>query len=212
MDKQRTAYVCGANKLLYIIIMREPRSTLNLIFIYVEIVEFSPKNRCVWNYRYSDRITKYRELEKRCRKKGHGPFFVSTPNGYFADETVVEIAFLLTFSYYHRFSEPTNPRLELTWIKIPVFDSRNFLRGLRNVAKTKQFRTLGLTLFDSRASAECSSFWRKQFEHLLLLKMFGANFLQSDRADMVSLGGNKTSANHDQQSTRVIARTWTIQH
>ncbi|GBP86441.1 hypothetical protein EVAR_60940_1 [Eumeta japonica] len=41
---------------------------------------------------------------------------------------------------------------------------------------------------DSRASALCSSFWRKQLVHLLLLKMLGENFRQSDRPDMVGQG------------------------
>lgn len=45
-----------------------------------------------------------------------------------------------------------------------------------------------LTRLDSKASALCSSFCRKQLVHLLLLKMFGANFLQSDRPDMIARG------------------------
>lgn len=36
-----------------------------------------------------------------------------------------------------------------------------------------------LTLLHSRASALCSSFCLKQLLHLLLLNMFGANFLHS---------------------------------
>jgi len=36
-----------------------------------------------------------------------------------------------------------------------------------------------LTLLHSKAAAECSSRWRKQWLHLLLLKMFGVNLRQS---------------------------------
>jgi hypothetical protein len=39
-----------------------------------------------------------------------------------------------------------------------------------------------LALFNSIAEAEWSSFSRKQLEHLLLLKMFGANFRHSGDA------------------------------
>lgn len=52
----------------------------------------------------------------------------------------------------------------------------------------KQITFFSHTRLDSKASALCSSFCRKQFVHLLLLKMFGANFLQSDRPDMIARG------------------------
>lgn len=54
---------------------------------------------------------------------------------------------------------------------------KRLLIDSRSIALSKS--QAELTLLHSKAAAECSSRWRKQWLHLLLLKMFGENLRQS---------------------------------
>lgn len=83
------------------------------------------------------------------------------------------------------------------------------IRRISNKQKIEKKKKVSLTLLHSKAAALCSSRWRKQWLHLLLLKIFGENLRQSEVrvvVDVVVVGGDVAAAVDDMLEERPTAK------
>lgn len=98
--------------------------------------------------------------------------------------------FFKTFLIRRRFEDLAKSSIKVqTYMAVLIYSKKG---GRRSMITDNRYSLL--TLLDSKASALCSSFCLKQLVHLLLLKMLGENFLQSDLPDIFTEVGTRDQA------------------